>query len=240
MYMVDRPGLLHDGLDGMTPAQQTLAQPRERVASWGSSASHEISLLDTVRGARATVLVGVSGQPKTFTEEVVRLMSEHAARPIIFPLSNPTSRIEATPADLLAWSQGKALVATGSPFSPVEYDGRSYPIAQCNNAYVFPGMGLGVLASGARRVTDGMFMAAAEALSCESPALKDPSGTLLPPLREVRIASKQIAYAVAARAQADGVADTTTQEETRARVDARVWTPSYPSLRKRKRGTHGH
>ena len=232
MYMVDRPGLLHDGLDGLTPAQQKLVQPRERVASWASPGSQKISLLDTIKGARATVLVGVSGQPKTFTEEVVRLMSEHTARPIIFPLSNPTSRVEATPANLIAWSDGKALVATGSPFSPVEYNGRSYPIAQCNNAYVFPGMGLGVLATGARRVTDGMFRAAAEALSCQSPALKDPHGTLLPPLGDVREASRQIAYAVAAKAQADGVADPTPEEEMRARVDARVWEPSYSPMRR--------
>ena len=232
VFMVDRPGLLHDGLDSLTPAQQKLVQPRERVASWASPGSQEISLLDTIKGARASVLIGVSGQPKTFTEEVVRLMLEHATRPIIFPLSNPTSRVEATPADLIAWSDGKALVATGSPFSPVEHNGQSYPVAQCNNAYVFPGMGLGVLAIGARRVTDGMFMSAAEALSCESPALSDPHGTLLPRLSDVRRASRQIAYAVASRAQADGVADATSEEEMRARVDARVWEPSYRPMRR--------
>ncbi len=118
-----------------------------------------------MRNARPTILIGASGQPGTFTEEIVRAMAEHAERPIIFPLSNPTSRAEATPADLIAWTDGRALIATGSPFDDVEYGGRRFPIAQCNNSYIFPGLGLGVRAVGARRVSDAMFMAAARALA---------------------------------------------------------------------------
>ncbi|MEM7138346.1 MAG: NAD-dependent malic enzyme [Myxococcota bacterium] len=231
IFMVDRPGLLHDKLDGLTPAQQTLLQPAGRVASWASARSGEISLLDVVRNARPTVLVGVSGQPNTFTEEVVRLMAKGTDRPTIFPLSNPTSRVEAKPQDLIAWTEGRGLIATGSPFQPVEYEGKAYPIAQCNNSYIFPAIGLGVLGVGARRVTDGMFMAAAEALSCQSPAVVGSGAGLLPPLTAIREVSTEIAYAVAAQAQADGVADPCSEGELRARVDARRWDPVYRPMR---------
>ena len=154
-FLVDRPGLLHDGLDGLRSFQRKLAQPKDRVAPWRSAEGQPIGLLDVVKHARPTILIGTSGQPGTFTEEIVRAMTTYTARPIIFPLSNPTSRAEATPADLIAWTDGRALIATGSPFEPVAHGGRRYPIAQCNNSYVFPGLGLGILASGARRVSDG-------------------------------------------------------------------------------------
>ncbi|MEM9728931.1 MAG: NAD-dependent malic enzyme [Myxococcota bacterium] len=231
IYMVDRPGLLHDGITGLTPAQQKLVQPSDRVRDWASASSGEISLLDVMRHAKANVMVGVSGQPNTFTEEVVRLMASNCERPTIFPLSNPTSRIEAKPEDLIAWTDGRALVATGSPFQPVSYGGKQYPIAQCNNSYIFPAMGLGILGVGARRVTDGMFMAAAEALSCEAPEVKGTGKGLLPPLDDIRAVSTGIAYAVAAQAQADGVADESPEEEMRARIDARRWDPVYSPLR---------
>ena len=162
---IDRPGLLHDGLAGLRPFQQRFAQPKDRVAGWRTGPGEAIGLLDVVRNVRPTILIGASGQPGTFTEAIVRAMAEHVDRPIIFPLSNPTSRAEATPADLIAWTDGRALIATGSPFDDVSYGGRRFPIAQCNNSYIFPGLGLGVLAVGARRVTDAMFMAAARALA---------------------------------------------------------------------------
>jgi malate dehydrogenase (oxaloacetate-decarboxylating) len=143
-FMVDRPGLLHDGISGLLPFQQKLLQPHERVKAWASDAGGEISLLDVIQQAKPTILVGVSAQPGLFTEEIVRAMASYARRPMIFPMSNPTSRAEAVPEDLIRWTDGKALIATGSPFDPVDYNGNVYPIAQSNNSYIFPGMGLGI------------------------------------------------------------------------------------------------
>lgn len=230
LFMIDRPGLLHDGIEGLLPFQTKLLQPRDKVAAWASGADGQISLLDVMKNAQPTVLVGVSGQPATFAQEVVQEMAKHAERPIIFPLSNPTSRVEAQPADLIAWTEGRALVATGSPFDTVSYGGRSYPIAQCNNSYIFPAMGLGILGSGARRVSEGMFMAAAEALSRDAPALTDPDGSLLPPLSDVRAVAKRIAMAVALQAQEDGLAEPISKDALQARIDAKHWQPAYPNL----------
>jgi malate dehydrogenase (oxaloacetate-decarboxylating) len=226
-FMVDRFGLLHDGMDGLLAFQKSLVQPAGRVGGWASNPADGISLLDVVRCAKPTVLVGVSGQPGLFTEEVVRTMAGGAERPIIFPLSNPTSRIEATPSDLITWTEGRALIASGSPFEPVDYDGRSFPVAQCNNSYIFPGMGLGVLAAGARRVSDQMFMAAGEALAASSPAWRDSSAPLLAPLSRVRELSREIAFSVASQAQNEGLAEKTTTEELRARIEGTFWEPWY-------------
>jgi malate dehydrogenase (oxaloacetate-decarboxylating) len=220
-FMVDRPGLLHDGLSGLLPFQKDLAQAKDRVAGWAGNAADGITLLDVARNAKPTILIGVSGQPGLFTEEVIREMASHTERPIVFPLSNPTSRVEATPADLIAWTDGKAIIATGSPFDPVDWNGRSFPIGQCNNSYIFPGMGLGILAVGARRVSDEMFMAAAEALSDRSPALGDPNAALLPPLHDAREVAVEIACAVAAKAVDEGLADPCDADAIRRRVEAR-------------------
>lgn len=233
-FMVDRPGLLHDGLDGLLPFQEKLAQPKDRVSAWGSNKIQGITLMDVVNNAKPTVLVGVSGQPGLFTEKIVRKMASHTERPIIFPLSNPTSRVEATPSDLIAWTEGKALVTTGSPFDPVKYNGATFPIAQCNNSYIFPGMGLGILAAGARRVSDEMFMAASVALSESSPATHDPNASLLPPLSTVREVSTKIASAVATQAQAQGLADETTPQELQKRINAKRWDPCYRRLKRAK------
>ncbi len=226
-YMIDRPGLLHDGLTGLLPFQTKLLQPTDRIASWSSDASGEVSLLDVAKNAKPTILIGVSGQPQRFTEDIIREMANHVDRPIVFPLSNPTSRVEASPKDIIEWTEGRAIVATGSPFEPVQHEGRSYPIAQCNNSYIFPAIGLGVLSVGARRVSDGMFMAAAEALSRCAPALSDGAGALLPPLSEIRAVSADIAFAVAAQAQAEGLADESSESDLRARIQARCWQPVY-------------
>ncbi len=230
-FLIDRPGLLHDGLQGLRPAQKKLVQPKDRVASWQSGESQPIGLLDVVRNARPTIVIGTSGQPGTFTEEIVRAMAAYAERPIIFPLSNPTSRAEATPADLIAWTDGRALVATGSPFGDVTYGGRRFPIAQCNNSYVFPGVGLGVLAAGAKRVSDSMFMAAARALADYSAASRDPAAPLLPPLAESRGVARAIALAVAVAAQRDGLAVPRPAEELERLVDAKMWQPRYLPIR---------
>ena len=226
-YMVDRPGLLHDGMKELLPFQQPLAQSAAAVSGWASHPDKGISLLDVVEHARATVLVGVSGQPGLFTEEIVRAMAERTDRPIIFPLSNPTSRVEAAPSDVITWTDGRALIATGSPFEPVQYEGKSYPIAQCNNSYVFPGMGLGILAIGANRVSDDMFMAASDALASCSPAAKGTGASLLAPLEEVRDVARAIATAVAAQAQREGLAEETTEKELHERIEARIWNPVY-------------
>ena len=160
------------------------ARGRGRVEALGSEAGRDISLLDVVRNAGITVLAGVSAQAGAFTEEIVREMARHTPRPVIFPLSNPTSQAEAAPADLLRWTEGRALVGTGSPFAPVEVNGRLVRIAQVNNSYIFPGLALGILVSRARRVTDGMIMAAAKALASLSPARTDKNAPLLPPIAE--------------------------------------------------------
>ncbi len=230
-YMIDRPGLLHEGVEGLLPFQRTLLQPLAAVEDWASGPDGRIELMDVMRHAKPTVLVGVSGQPGTFSQEVVLEMAKHVERPIIFPLSNPTSRIEAMPSDLINWTEGRALIATGSPFEPVTYKGHEYPIAQCNNSYIFPGMGLGILGSGATRVSDKMFMAAADALSSQAPALQDGEGALLPPLSEARSAAMAVAVAVAQTAQDQGYALPSTEDELRQALREKYWQPDYPWLR---------
>lgn len=231
-YMVDRYGLLHDGMTDVQPFQKNLLQPHHKVAGWGDGGDKGITLLDVMKNARPTILIGVSGQPGLFTEEIIREMAEHTERPVVFPLSNPTSRVEAVPSDILKWTNGAAIIATGSPFEPVPCNGRDIPIGQCNNSYIFPGMGLGILAVGARRVSDAMFMAAAEALSGCSPALNDPDASLLPPLDHARDVADKIALAVATQAVADGLADKMSAAEIEARIEAKSWTPAYRAYRR--------
>jgi malate dehydrogenase (oxaloacetate-decarboxylating) len=233
-FLVDRPGLLHDGLIGLRDFQKRFVQPIDRVAGWQSGPEQGIGLFDVVRNARPTILIGTSGQPGTFTEPIVRAMAQTAERPIIFPLSNPTSRAEAAPADLIAWTDGRALIATGSPFDDVSYGGRRFPIAQCNNSYVFPGLGLGVIAVKARRVSDAMLMAAARALADCSPLRHDVTGALLPPLAETRRVSRSIALAVAAAAQREGLAAPCRLEELERLVDAKIWQPCYRPMRPKR------
>jgi malate dehydrogenase (oxaloacetate-decarboxylating) len=171
------------------------------------------------------VLVGVSAQPRSFTEEIVREMARHTPRPVIFPLSNPTSQAEAIPADILKWTEGRAIVGTGSPFAPVEVNGKLIPISQVNNSYIFPGLALGILASRSRRVTDGMIMASAKALAGLSPARNDKNAPLLPPLADCRKVSLVVAEAVGKQAMAEGVADNDANfAET---VRNYVWEPEY-------------
>ena len=239
-FLVDRPGLLHDGLKDLRPFQQKLLQPKERVDAWRSSPGQPIGLLEVVKNARPTILIGVSGQPGTFTEEVVRAMASHVERPIIFPLSNPTSRSEATPSDLLTWTNGHALIATGSPFDDVSHGGRRHPIAQCNNSYIFPALGLGVRAAGARRVNAAMFMAVPRALANCSPARHDPLESLLPPLSESQPLARTIALAVAASESllAMDWLSSVPPEELERLVDAKIWHPRYLPMKRKQGGTH--
>ena len=227
-WLVDKDGLLHAGRTDLTPEQRVYAQPAERVADWPRTSHGAIGLADVIGQVEATILIGLSTVGGAFTEPIVREMARKVERPVIFPLSNPTTRSEASPEDLIRWTDGRALVATGSPYPPVQYEGRTIPIAQCNNVFIFPAVGLGVVASGARRVTDGMMLAAARALGEHSPARTDPSGSLLPALRDVRGVARAIATAVGLEAQRAGVAPTTSPEELRDRVAAAQWTPEYP------------
>ena len=231
VMMVDRYGLLTDKLTNLLPFQARLVQPSEAIASW-ETGSDSVSLLDVVRHARPTVLIGVSGQPGLFTEEIIREMHRHCPRPVIMPLSNPTSRVEATPADLISWTDGAALIATGSPFAPVTWKGKIYPIAQCNNAYIFPGIGLGVIASGASRVTDAMLMSASQALADCSPLATDPDGPVLPELSDIQQVSRQIAIEVARAARLDGVAPESSEEALAQAVGDNFWTPAYRHYRR--------
>jgi malate dehydrogenase (oxaloacetate-decarboxylating) len=227
-WLVDRNGLLHTGRTDLTPEQRVYAQPAERVAGWPRTFHGAVGLTDMIGKTEATILIGLSTVGGAFTEPIVREMARKVERPVILPLSNPTVRSEASPADLIRWTGGRALVATGSPYAPVQYEGRTIPIAQCNNVFIFPAVGLGVVASGARRVTDRMMLAAARALGEHSPARTDPSGSLLPALREVRAVARAIATAVGLEAQRAGVAPQTSPEEFRDRVAVTQWAPEYP------------
>jgi len=232
-YMVDRQGLLLDDMRDLPPFQQRLAQPRARIAGWKLAAPGAVTLADAVANASATILIGFSARPGLFTENIVREMARHTPRPIILPLSNPTSHSEATPANLLEWTDGRAIVATGSSFPDVHFRGNTIPIAQCNNSYIFPAIGLGVLAARARRVTDGMLMAAAEALAEASPARRDPKASLLPPLSDIHDVTRHIARSVALRAQRDEVAETISPEALEDQLAANFWIPAYPTLRRK-------
>ena len=229
-WVLDKDGLLHSGRKDLTPEQSVYAQPEDRVSGWPRSSNGRIGLADVIGSIEATTLIGLSTVGGAFTEAVVREMARKVERPIIFPLSNPTSKSEAKPDDLIRWTDGRALVATGSPFPPVSYGGRAIPIAQCNNSFIFPAMGLGVVASGARRVTDAMMLTAARALAGNSPALKDSSASLLPPLTDIRRVAARIAIAVGIEAQKEGLAPKLAEDELRRRVTAAQWVPAYPEL----------
>ncbi len=238
-YAVDKEGLLIEGMEGMTHDQAAFARAGSELQDWTRD-ERGVGLKEVVERARPTVLIGVSGQAGAFTEEVVHAMtkgldSEHngsEVRPVILPLSNPTSRCEATPADVIRWTEGCAIVGTGSPFAPVEFGGKSHKIAQTNNSYIFPGMALGIMSSRAKRVSDGMIMAAALALAALSPAQDDPDGALLPPLESLRDVSMSVASAVGQQAQAEGLAEIKGDafiEELRANV----WEPVYLPYKRR-------
>jgi len=228
-WVIDRDGLLHSGRKGLSSEQAVYAQPESRVSGWPRTSSGHIGLADVIGQIKATVLIGLSTAGGAFSEPIVREMARKVERPVIFPLSNPTSKSEARADDLIHWTEGRALVASGSPFAPVSYGGRQIPIAQCNNVYIFPAMGLALVASGARRVTEPMMLAAARTLGANSPALKDPSASLLPRLPDIRRVAAEIAFAVGIEAQKAGVAPRMPEDELRRRVIAAQWTPEYPS-----------
>jgi malate dehydrogenase (oxaloacetate-decarboxylating) len=231
-FAVDRNGLLVEGMNDIQPQQRPFVQARSAVADWNLQQPHRIELYDVVSNVRPSVLIAVSGQAGAVTEPVVRAMAKHVARPIIFPLSNPTSRAEATPEQLMAWTEGRAIIGTGSPFPPLKWKGKVMPVDQTNNSYIFPGFGLGVLAAHAKRITDSMFMAAARALAELSPTRHDRNGRLLPPVSELRAVALSIAEAVARQAQKDGVAPAMEPDVLAARIRALVWEPVYRRYRR--------
>jgi malate dehydrogenase (oxaloacetate-decarboxylating) len=231
-FAVDKDGLLVEGME-MTPGQRAFAQRRDGVKGWPSGRGKGASLLEVVERAHPTVLIGVSGQTGAFTEDVVRAMAASAARPVILPLSNPTSRCEATPADLLQWTDGRAIIGTGSPFGPVEINGQLIPIAQTNNSYIFPGLALGIISARAKRVSEGMMMASAQALAAMSPTARDKDGALLPPLAELRAVSMGVALAVGRQAAAEGLAGVKGEAFEEA-LRANVWAPRYLPYKRRR------
>lgn len=232
-FMVDRDGLLVQGMPDLTPFQEPFLQERSAVSGWTLEHPDKISLLDVVTNAKPTVLIGVSGQGGAFSEQVVRAMAKHNERPVIFPLSNPTSRAEATPEDLETWTQGKAVISTGSPFPPLTRDGVKFEVDQTNNSYIFPGMGLGVIAVQAQRVTDRMFMAAAKSLAAASPARGNPKMNLLPPVSEMRDVATGIALAAALQAHKEGLVKKDIQtDEIEGLIRRTVWTPRYLPYRR--------
>lgn len=229
IFMVDRYGLLTEGMEGLRDFQQKLSQPQAAIADWCSNSAETgyPSLLDVVSNTRPGILIGVSGQPGLFTEQIIRSMNQTCTRPIIFPLSNPIKQIEALPQDVLHWTDGEAIVATGSPFSPVHYGGRTFPIAQCNNSYIFPGIGLGVVAAGIRSITDEMLTLASAALAEESPSADSAGEHLLPPLTEVANLSKKIAFGIAKIAQQQGLALEIPDDVLYKKIENAFWHPVY-------------
>lgn len=226
IFAIDRYGLIAESTKDVHPEQRPYARKDQEVRGW-SSQDGEITLLDVVRNAKPSVLIGVSGQTGAFTEQVVREMAKHTARPVIFPLSNPTSRSEATPQDLMDWTAGRALVGTGSPFEPVNVGGKKVRVAQTNNSYIFPGLALGILASKARYVTDTMIKAAATELIRHLPTQKDKEGSLLPPISDARKLGRLIGGAVGRQAILDGQAQVADEDELSRELEANIWEPAY-------------
>lgn len=225
-WVVDVRGLLTSDRDDLSDDQRAFAHDPADVADWGLPGLP--SLADVVEHLTVGVLLGLSTAQGAFTEDIVRAMAAKVDRPIVFPLSNPTSNAEARPADVDEWTGGRALIATGSPFPPLHREhGEDIPVAQCNNVYIFPAVGLAVTAARATRVTDSMMRAAARALGDASPALKDSRAPLLPAWAQVRDVADDIALAVARQAVADGVAPEADDDDLRQAVTATRWTPGY-------------
>ncbi|MEU8936087.1 oxaloacetate-decarboxylating malate dehydrogenase [Streptomyces sp. NPDC048409] len=224
VWLIDKPGLLSTDTPDLRDFQQVYARPADEVAGW-SRDGDSISLLETVRQVKPTILLGTSTVPGAFTREVIETMTAGTERPIVFPLSNPTSRIEATPSDVLNWSQGKALIATGIPVDPIEYNGTTYQIGQANNALLFPGLGLGTVVAGATRITPGMLLASAQAVA-DQVDVSTPGAPLLPPVENIRESSAITASAVVRASMRDSVATNQHADPDQAVRDW-MWEPVY-------------
>ncbi|HXY42733.1 MAG TPA: NAD-dependent malic enzyme [Acidimicrobiales bacterium] len=227
VVMLDSQGLIFEGREEVHEDKRPFALPSQELDRFGFAGADRYDLETVVRRVAPTVLIGTSGTPGVFTEVAVREMASQTPMPIVLPLSNPTANSEATPADVLAWSGGRALVATGSPFGPVEVDGRSHLVGQANNVFVFPGVGLGTIASRAREVTDNMFLVAATTLAGMVPAERIEHGAIYPSITDLRSISHAIAVAVACEARDEGVAPMATDAQIEQDVESCVWTPLY-------------
>ena len=221
-YMIDRCGLLTDDMPDLLAFQRKYAQPKASVSNWTTCSNDMISLFDTVKNAKPTILIGCSTVTGAFNEPLIKEMYSNVKRPIIMPISNPTSKAEAHPKDLYKWTDGNALVATGSPFGKVEYNGKIINVSQCNNALAFPGIGLGIILANPKEVTENMLWRASKTLS-EYP--RDTDTSILPGFGKVKELSRKIAIDVAMQAVEDGVAEKQDFEEI---VDSLIWTPEYP------------
>lgn len=231
IFMVDRFGLLSEGMGGLRDFQAALVQSKDALKEWSYSGEFA-SLLDVMHCAKPDILIGVSGQPGLFTEQVIKTMYQGCDRPIIFPLSNPSKQVEATPQDVITWTQGQAIVATGSPFAPFEFEGKEFKIPQCNNSYIFPGIGLGVIAANATRVTESMLMITSETLAENSPLANTGEGSLLPALTDIESLSKKIAFKVAKKAIEEGVALEISDDAIRAAIEKNYWLPEYRNYKR--------
>ncbi len=230
IWMIDRWGLLHQAMSSLTAAQKPYAKSLEHLASLGMSGEREILLEEVVEKVKPTILIGVSGCAGAFTEKAIRTMAKFCERPILFPLSNPTSHCEAQPSDLIQWTQGKGRIATGTRVPDVVYQGKTYQIGQCNNYYIFPAMGLAILAAQVSCVTDSMFLMASEALSGFSPALETEEAPLFPPPERVREISKKLGFLIAKQAMKEGSARFMEDAELSLAIESVFWEPAYVSL----------
>ena len=230
VFMVDRYGLLIDSMTELQKFQEPLVQKQSAIEHWDKS--QKLGLAQVVKQAKITVLFGVSGQKGLFTQEVIESLCANTESPIVLPLSNPTSRVEATPQEVMNWSHGRAIIATGSPFANTTFNGQSFEVSQCNNSYIFPGIGLGVLAARATGISDNMLMAASQALADISVQYEKAPGAILPPIRFIQEISKEIAYAVALQAVKDKLALPVTAENLERRLKANFWLPEYRNYRR--------
>ncbi len=231
VFMVDRFGLLTQGMTGLRDFQEKLVQSTAVIESW-QIAGEYATLLEVIHGGKPDVLVGVSGQAGLFTEEIVKAMQQHCDVPIIFPLSNPSRQVEATPAQVINWTKGQVVIATGSPFEPVEYQGKTYPVAQCNNSYIFPGIGLGIVSANISRVSDEMLLVASETLAAASPISNNKGDELLPPLTAIAQLSKDIAFAIAKVAFKENLALALSDDDLLAKIERNFWLPQYRQYRR--------
>ena len=230
VFMVDRYGLLTDSMTELQKFQVPLVQKESDIAHWDKS--NKLGLAQVVQQGGVTVLFGVSGQKGLFTQEVIEALCANTEHPIVLPLSNPTTRVEATPQEVMNWSRGKAIIATGSPFPPTTFNGQTFEVSQCNNSYIFPGIGLGVLAVQATSISDNMLMAASQALADISMEYQKAPGAILPPIKVIREISEKIAYAVAVQAVEDKLALPDTAENLQRRIEANFWLPEYCHYRR--------
>ncbi len=231
VFMVDRYGLLTEDMPDLRDFQQKLVQSHAAIEAWKFSGEYA-SLRDVMHCAKPDILIGVSGQAGLFTERVVKAMRDGCETPIIFPLSNPSRQVEATPQQVIEWTNGNVVIATGSPFEPVEYNGKIFNIPQCNNSYIFPGIGLGVISAKIKLITDEMLMVASETLAASSPLANTGEGELLPPITQIFEVSKNIAFAIGKVAQKQGLALEISDEKLRANIEKNFWLPAYRSYRR--------